>query len=376
MHFRARLGGLAAVFLLALASGCAQLPRLPADAPLADRVAVFRAEAEKVLASVDPAGPGLSVVVSVGDGVVFRSSAGLANIAERRRIDANTAFELASLSKPITAMAVLQLVERGQLRLDDTAVRWLPELPATWGAITVEDLLAQRSGVPEFMTNMSAQALTTLDGLDNAALIHRLAAHPDLVFTPGTASRYSNTNYVLLAEIVTRSSGMPFAQYLRRNLFDPLGLSSSYVDDAAPPGVAEALNFGTTRLTNGIQLHVVGPLGIRGSTHDVNQLLLELLAGRVLTPATVQAMTRPQSRAPTFDNGEQYGYGWAVPPADKPAATFAHLGEKDGFRSVAFVDSASGVRYVILANGGDPAAKARDRIRFLIQTYLQWPRKS
>ena len=130
-------------------------------------------------------------------------------------------------------------------------------------------------------------------------------------------------------------------------------------DDAAPRDVAEALNFGTTRLTNGIQLHVVGPLGIHGSTHDVNQLLLELLAGRVLKPATVQAMTSPKSRAPTFDNGEQYGYGWAVPPADKPAATFAHLGEKDGFRSVAFVDMASGVQYVIHCQWRRPCGKGQ-----------------
>lgn len=377
MRFRARLAGLAAVLLLALISGCAQLPKVAADAPLAERVAVFQKEANKVLASVDPGGPGLSVVVSVGDDVVFAGNAGLANVAERRRIDGRTAFELASLSKPITAIAVLQLVERGQLRLDDSAVRWLTELPATWAAITVEDLLAQRSGVPEFMTNMTPQVLKALDGLDNLTLIRKLAAHPELAFAPGTSSRYSNTNYVLLSEIVARASGIPFARYVRLNIFDPLGLTSSFVDgDILPPGVELALNFGATRLTNGIDLHVVGPLGIYSSTSDITQLIDGLIAGRVLTPEMVRAMTSPQSRAPTFDSGEQYGYGWAVPTAAKPAATFAHLGEKDGFRSIAFVDTASGVRYVILANGGNTVLKARDNIRFLIQTYLQWPRKS
>jgi CubicO group peptidase (beta-lactamase class C family) len=376
-HFRAWLTGLAAVLLLALASGCAQLPRVAADAPLAERVAVFQKEANKVLASVDPGGPGLSVVVSIGGDVVFTGNAGLADVAERRRIDGRTSFELASLSKPITAIAVLQLVEHGKLRLDDSAARWLPELPATWAGITVGDLLAQRSGVPEFMTNMTPQALKALDGLDNITLIRKLAAHPDLAFAPGTASRYSNTNYVLLSEIVARSSGIPFARYVKLNVFDPLGLTSSFVyGDAVPPGVELALNFGATRLTNGIDLHVVGPLGIYSSTSDMSRLIDELIAGHLLTLATVKAMTSPQSRAPTFDSGEQYGYGWAVPPAARPAATFAHLGEKDGFRSIAFVDTASGVRYVILANGGNAVLKARDSIRFLIQTYLQWPRKS
>jgi len=376
-RLKAQLGGLAAIWLLGLATGCSQLPRVPADAPLDQRVAVFRAEADKVLASVDPGGPGLSVVVSMGDDVVFAGNAGLANVAERRRIDGSTAFELASLSKPITAIAVLQLVEHGQLRLNDAVTRWLPELPSTWGAITIEDLLAQRSGIPEFMTNMTPQALKAIDGLDNQALIRKLATHPDLAFVPGTASRYSNTNYVLLSEIVARSSGMPFALYVSCNIFDPLELTSSFVDGApVPPGVQQALNFGTTRLTNGIELHVVGPLGIYSSTRDMNRLLTELIAGHVLTPAMVQAMTHPQSHAPSFDSGEQYGLGWAVPPAGSSARTFAHLGEKDGFRSVAFVDAASGVRYVILANGGEPTAKARDKIRFLIQTYLQWPRKS
>ncbi len=359
--------------LLLLAAGCAQVPQLPPDAPLAQRVSVFAEQADRALAKgVDPHGPGLAVVVRADGRVIYRAGVGMADIAGGRAIDAATAFELASLSKPITAMAVLQLVDRGVLSLDDPVRKWIPELPSAWPAITLRQLLSQQSGIPDFMIRISARELAALDGQTNRGVIENLRGVPQLLFAPGTQSRYSNTNYVLLAETVARAADMPFARYVATRIFEPLHLRASFAQGGEKPdAVVQALDFGRTETTNGIRLQTVGPTGIWSSADDLSQLLQDLLAGRVLAPATVSAMISPQSGGAVFEDGERYGYGWALPAAGKPVDVFAHAGQKDGFRTIAFVDVARKLDYVILCNGGDASAAVMDRIRFLFQILLE-----
>ena len=361
--------------LVAVASGCAEIPRLPADAPMAQRVSVFKEQADRALAKgVAPDGPGLAVVVRADGKVVYRAAAGMADIAAGQAIDERTPFELASLSKPVTAMAVLRLVDQGTIALADPVGKWIPELPPTWPAITIHQLLSQQSGIPDFMIRISSEELGSLDGLTNDGVIERLRNHPDLLFPPGTQSRYNNTNYVLLAEVVARATHMSFPQYLSTGIFAPLGLSSSFAQGGEPGAApARALDFGRTESTNGIRLRTVGPTGIWSSADDVSQLLQDLLAGRVLAPATVQAMTSPQSGQAVFEDGERYGYGWALPAAGKLVSVFAHAGQKDGFRTIAFVDVAHKLDYVILSNGGDATGAVMDRIRILFQTLLEQP---
>ena len=367
---RARWVALCALWL---AAGCAVVP--PAqDTPMPQRVAAFKARADRMLAEIDPKGPGLSVIVMADGQIAYLGNAGLADVAAKRRIDNHTSFELGSLSKPITAMAVLQLVDRKVVGLKDPVRRWIPELPTTWPDVTVRDLLAQQSGIPDFLRQVPLAQISSFDGLTNAGLIDRLRASPTLLFPPGSRSRYNNSNYVLLAEIVARASGMSFHDYLEHRIFQPLGLISSFADGgSAPPGAVEALNFGLTRSTNGIRLRTVGPTGVFSSTDDISKLISALLAGRFLAPDTLQAMISPQSAGATFDDGEHYGYGWAMPVDANGYAKgiFAHMGQKDGFHSIAFVDTVHRLDYVILCNGGDPALHVMDGIRYLFQVLLQ-----
>lgn len=340
---------------------------------MAQRISTFREQADRVLArEVDPQGAGLAIVVRSDGQVVYEGHAGMADIVAGRAIDGRTAFELASLSKPITAMAVLTLVDRGIVSLGDPVRRWIPELPVAWPTITIHDLLSQQSGLPDFMIGMHAAELAALDELTNAGVIERLRQSPSLLFAPESQSRYSNTNYVLLAEVVTRAARRPFADYVATDLFAPAGLVSSFAEGGARPAdTTLALDFGRTHTTNGIHLRTVGPTGIYSSADDLSRLLQALIDGRILTPGTLQKMISPEASGAVFDDGERYGYGWALPPAGQPVTVFAHRGDKDGFRTIAFVDTRHRLDYVILCNGGDAGVAVMNHLRALFERLLQ-----
>ena len=197
-----------------LLAACAQIPHLPADAPESLRIATFRTMADRIMArGVNPEGPGLAVLVRINGRIVYEGAAGMADRIRGVQITGKTTFELASASKPLTASAVLKLVEAGSIYLDDSAKKWLPDLPNDWSEITVRDLLTHQSGIPDYMVGMAIRdAPRLLDGLTNEMLTARWRASPALLFTPGSRSQYSNSNFVLLAEIVAIASGRPFAQ--------------------------------------------------------------------------------------------------------------------------------------------------------------------
>src|SRR5262249_52037258 len=131
-----------------------------------------------------------------------------------------TTFRVASLTKTFTAAATILLLNQGKLHLDDPLSRFLPDFP-NGEHITVEHLLLHQAGVgtldePKF--SHGALSLNTL--------VQQIKMQPPL-FPPGTDGRYSNEGYLLLAAVIEKVSGMSYAEYLKRNIFDPLGMRST-----------------------------------------------------------------------------------------------------------------------------------------------------
>lgn len=333
-----------------------------------DKAASLSEQADAILERQQSATqPGLSVLVVKDGQVVYSRSKGLADAAQNTSITSDTAFEIASLSKPITAVAVMQLVEKGVLSLSDPAAKWLPELPPAWSGITLHYLLSAQSGLPDYMLDLPISQIGTLDNLTNAVLLQRLITAGKLDFTPGTDTHYSNSAYVLLAEIVGRASGEGYAPYLQAHLFAPLGMRSTYVVDSAPPaGIVVALNYARYARTNGITLRTQGPTGIHSSSADLGKLLAALLEGKMVSLQTLRTMTTPQSLRPVISNGELYGYGWLLPAQGAAFDVFAHTGGEDGFRNLMRVNRSAGLYYLILSNGGDATDKTSAALRALI----------
>ena len=351
----------------------AQEPLVPANKN--ERIALFRESVDKILNQLDKKqGPGVAVWVEVDGEVVYSKWAGLAQREMRIPIDGNTTFELASASKPLTAALVLQLAESGQLQLDDAAIKWLPELPPVWGAITIRNLLNQTAGIPDYMSQINSTKLLGLDGLTNQQLLKRWETGSRLNFKPGTQVEYSNSNYVLLAEIASSACGTGFGQCLRQRIFQPLGMNSTRVEsEESSQGEVLALNYALSKKTKGILLKTEGPTGIYSSLNDIALWLQAYQAGKIVSKAGTTLMTTPVLMSPVFDSGERYGMGWVLPPEDNKIVSYTHAGQKDGYRTLISANTTNHVNYIILSNGGDFVQPISTEIKYWIQEIFEAP---
>jgi len=340
-----------------------------------DRIALFRESVDKILNQLDRRqGPGIAVWVEVDGEVVYSKWAGLAQREKRIPIDGDTTFELASASKPLTAALVMQLAEDGLLHLDDPAIKWLPQLPTVWGAITVRNLLNQTAGIADYMSQINSTKLLGLDGLTNKQLLQRWATGSHLNFNPGTQVEYSNSNYVLLAEIASSACGTGFGRCLRQRIFGPLGMTNTRVEseDSSRDEVL-ALNYALSKKTKGILLKTEGPTGIYSSLNDIALWLQAYQAGRIVSKAGTTLMTTPVLSSPVFESGERYGMGWVLPPEDNKIGSYTHAGQKDGYRTLISGNTTDHVNYIILSNGGDFVQPISTEIKYWIQEIFEPP---
>ena len=191
--------------------------------------------------------PGLAVAVVSGDGVEY--ARGYGDAGNGRRVTPRTPFLLGSTSKSFTALAAMQLADAGRLDLDAPAHRYVREFQLAdqraTERITVRQVLQQTTGLPA-----TAGGPITRSAADGTALQALLELrHTALVTPPGTAFAYANANYILAGVIVERASGEPYAQYIQRHIFTPLGMRDSYVklDAAKRGGLATGHRYGFGR---------------------------------------------------------------------------------------------------------------------------------
>lgn len=189
--------------------------------------------------------PGCSAAVGVEGKVIWSGVRGIADLASGAKITTDTVFDIASVSKQFTATAILLLVEAGKLTLDDPISQYVPELPDWAQTVTVEQLMHQTSGIPDYVALLAARGYQVSDRTIEAEARQALAAAPELQFKPGTRFDYSNSNYLLLGEIVHRASGQPLPEFLSAEIFQPLGLAMVVDPVGKVPNKAVSYEKGT-----------------------------------------------------------------------------------------------------------------------------------
>jgi len=292
----------------------------------------------------------------------------MADINRWTPITTDTSFAIASISKPITAVAVMQLVERRRLSLDDSVLKWHPELPASWRGITIHHLLSHQSGIPDCCSGMSLQKFRKLDGLGNQQLLKHYISDDTLLFAPGTDAQYCNSNYLLLAEIIGKVSGKSYADYLQENIFIPLGMQSTYVfGHDSIIGTSAALNYGRTNKIFGITIAWTGAVGVYSSVSDLSAFTTALLTGRLVSSDTLRLMTTKQSTIMIGGYQTGYGYGWEVAENSAGLSIFGHSGDEDGFVSFIRINYENGNSTILLANGGKRTAHVLRDIKWVAQ---------
>jgi CubicO group peptidase (beta-lactamase class C family) len=225
-----------AVAVLALA-GALAAPRVatgqaasPVLTPPADAVA----QVDKLFARYETTeSPGCAVGVAVGGMPVLSRAYGMADIEQEQPASPETVFEAGSVSKQFTAAAVLLLAQQGKLSLDDPVRKYVPELPDYGRPITIRHALTHTSGLRDWGSVVAAAGWPRTSRVHTHAHVLDVASRQRaLNFQPGSQFSYCNTGYNLAAILVSRVSGMPFAEFTRREIFEPLGMTrTTWRDD-------------------------------------------------------------------------------------------------------------------------------------------------
>lgn len=175
--------------------------------------------------------PGVAISVAVNDEVIFKKGYGYANLEYDIPITPSTIFNLASVSKQFTAFSILLLEQEGKLSLNDDVHKYIPELPDFGTEIRIEHLIHHTSGLRDHWELMAISGW----GLDDVMTQERLEKitmkQEALNFEPGTKYSYSNPGYLLMGEIIKRVSGLPFPEFMEKNIFKPLKMGNTYSHD-------------------------------------------------------------------------------------------------------------------------------------------------
>jgi CubicO group peptidase (beta-lactamase class C family) len=278
-----------------------------------------------------------TVLVARRGQVLLDSGYGLANRATRTPNGPATIFQVGSVTKQFTAMAIAILAQQGQLRLDGPACDYLPGCPLSWRPITIVELLTHTSGIADWSTWHLTGPLPG-EATDPIAAIVTHAESESLAFRPGTQAAYSNPGYVVLGEIIEHVSGISYAAFLHDHVFAPLGMAHTGVFQGQPIGSGHAIGY----LTDGsvAPTYLTADSSSAGAIYstagDLYRWDQALITGtpRLVAPPllaqilTVRAPCPYQSCPLAADRG--YGYGWFVGGTGR-ARLVNHSGSVLGF---------------------------------------------
>ena len=279
--------------------------------------------------------PGACVLARSRGEIVYQRCFGLAELETTRAATPETDFRLASVTKQFTATAILALVEDGVLDTSATLGKIFPGFPPYGEAVTLHDLLTHTSGLIDYENLLPEEDTTQIR---DAGVLALMMEQDSTYFPPGAAFRYSNSAYAVLAMVVERMSGRPFAAYLKETIFDPLGMAGTVAHEEGLTTVPHRA-YGYSRQEDGSWCRtdqsttsaVLGDGGIYTSLADMNRWLT-VIEGRdtLLAPATLARAFREAILAD--GTGAGYGYGWYLDQY-RGRRRYRHSGSTIGFRN-------------------------------------------
>lgn len=317
--------------------------------------------------------PGAAVALLRHDTLVLARGYGVAELERGTPVTEETVFQLASSTKPFTAMAVLMLAEEGRVDLDAPAARYLPWLQAQHPSVTVRQLLAHTGGVPTDVRRAN------VDEFPIEEFRRRFLAEPARS-APGTRWEYANAGYTLLALMVESVSGTPFGDFLQARIFGPLGMTRTGYRVPARQDAAHARGYDWVEGRPQPAPHVFsgwGNSGVESSVRDLARWAAAVERGELLRAESYREMFSParlgDGTPVAFgfrdDRAASYGLGWFLTrAAGRPVQT--HGGAIAGFSAVITRVPELHATLIVLSNGkdrGDRMAQAEVLARAVME---------
>jgi len=339
---------------------CAVLLVVTAPAIAQPSTATITRDADAAMAAaIDTGGSGAVVLIARGDTVLYRKARGMAEVELGVPLSSDQVFRIASITKSFTAALLVQMAARGKVTLDAPAIRYLPDVPLD-PRITLRQLLSHTAGVAE--NDAVPQPPFGNGEVPLADQVRRIAARPPN-FAPGTAQRYSNAGYILLAAVIEKVTGQSWDEAMRTRLFVPLGLADTAYDraDTVVPGrvVGYATDKGVLRNAAPFNVSIPKTAGsLRSTATDLLRWMRALSQGKVVGTEGFAEMSRPALASVGVQ--DRYGLGlyrWQVRGQD----AIGHTGQINGFASALFYLPAEDATVVVLANNDRFDAQALAR---------------
>ncbi len=312
--------------------------------------------------------PSASIAIVLDGKLAYAAAFGDAILSPHAPATTQTRYQLASLSKSITAAALLLLEQDGKLSLDDHVARWLPDLTQA-DRVTVRELLEHTAGYPDHYPQTYPAGPRTRPTTPDTILAEW--AHHPLLFTPGKDFHYSNLNYVIAGRIAEKVAGEPLFAYLRKRMFGPLGMASTMdLDEITPASPDVATGYARHALAP----RQAAPAEGRGWSFGAGQVVTTatdlarwdeaFLAGTLLMPA----QAREEVSAPQLASGQQSEYALGLYVSQTGGRTiYSHVGQGLGFLAVNRIYPSERAAVVVLTNDSSALAFAHiaDRIEYL-----------
>lgn len=292
-----------------------------------------------------------TVLVTKYDQPIYKGAFGYADFRQKDTLTTQTAFQLASVSKQFTAMAIMILKEKGKLSYDDSVQQYIPDFP--YQGITIRQLLTHRSGLSNYTYFSDELWPDRKVPITNEDVLDLMAKHqPRVYYQPDTRFDYSNTGYFLLASIAEQASGIPFSSFLQKYIFEPLEMTNTFTFSDSIPAGTDKVAIGHTRgkrKRNPDYLDtVLGDKGIYSTVEDLYKWDQALYTEKLVKKETLEeAFTGAGVRK---KRKEDYGFGWRILSLDSGDTVVYHAGLWHGYTSYLLRNPKDHSALIVLSN--------------------------
>lgn len=281
-------------------------------------------------------GPGAQLLITYKGQPLFEKCYGYANIETGTLITPDSVFHLASISKTFTAMAIMMLHEAGKLNVYDDIRKYIPDLIKVKEPITIKNMLNHVSGFKCHYSLFHIQGRSGEDLILHSEMVKLLSRQTELNFKPNDEFMYSNPNYVFLAEIVKRVTGLTLHQFLKKNIFEPLGMKKTLVRDdprVIIPNRVNSYSDNGYEFKNAIlNLCMYGSTGVQSTCREVTELFKQFSNPTLISRKTMEEI---MFDIPVRSDGKKGNYAGGVRIDDLLGHKYIHHGGVNaGFRTV------------------------------------------
>lgn len=326
----------------------------------------IEAVAEKIYPATQP---GLALFISDGNDILINKGFGIANMETREKVSPDSHFRMASVSKQFTAMCILILQQQGKLDINDAALKYLPSLPSFASAITIKNLLTHTSGIADYESLIPEDQKEQVSDSDVLRLISR---SDSLYFAPGTKFQYSNTGFCLLTQIVEKVSGISYPEFIRQNIFLPLGMEHSAI--YRKDSLIFERAYGYHKENNqwkfadqSVTSATMGDGSVYTSLNEYRKWIQHLWE-----QSFPDSNSNPLLPHASVKKGLDYGYGWFIARNDDGNTVYFHSGESTGFHNIVYHDPKRKLMIVLFSNSDDDrVSKTFGQIMFLLNVKLK-----